>query len=238
MARPPPGRPRSMPSGRGAARPCRRAWPQQRGRYRPPMRGRRRLHSARHCGHISGPEDPEGCLGKDPYRARRPTCGKRASVDVVYPDTTPSFGLQEPEHDELRVQGLAVQIEDRLATVGAPWELSRPFGKPRRGLRQVLLASRGEQNALRGSGGKQLRCSHGHSSPLGLLNRTTSSRPAMYRRTREVQSSNKSTGISLPLSTLPGVVRDSKMRSWVARCSAWPARSEGVAARTGLPETV
>src|SRR3712207_6491531 len=41
----------------------------------------------------------------------------------------------------------------------------------------------------------------------------------MKHQTREVQQSNKSTGFSLPPSTLPGVVSVSKMRSWAARCS-------------------
>src|SRR3712207_4403273 len=39
------------------------------------------------------------------------------------------------------------------------------------------------------------------------------------RRTQKVQPSNRPTGISLPLSALPGVVNVSKMRSWVVRCS-------------------
>jgi hypothetical protein len=176
--------------------------------------------------------------GKDHYRAGHPAPRKWSSVDVVHPYSAPSFGLQDAKYNELRVQRFAAEVEYRLATVGALGEGSCPLGEPRRGLRQGLLASRGEQDVLRGSRCQQCGCSHDHSSPLGLLNRATSSRPAMSRRTREVQSSNKSTGISLPLSTLSGVVSDSKMRSWVARCSAWPARSESVAAHTGLPETV
>jgi hypothetical protein len=52
---------------------------------------------------------------------------------------------------------------------------------PRRALRQGLLASRGEQDVLRGGRCQQCGCSHDHSSPLGLLNRATSSRPAMSR---------------------------------------------------------
>jgi hypothetical protein len=62
--------------------------------------------------------------------------------------------------------------------------------------------------------------------------------PEIKYQTQEAQLFNNSTDFSLLPSILPGVVSVSKMRSWVARYSAWPGRSESVAARTGLPETV